>query len=189
MIIGVDIDEVLAELNNKLLEFHNEKYDTSLEKKDLTAYFLEEVIDISKEEAQKRIFEFYESTHFEEIPTVLQSIDAIEKLVKKNILIAITSRHVHMKDRTKTWLEKHFKNHINEVHFSSKDTKTKAQICLENNVEVFIEDNLLYATEVAEAGIKVFLVDNPWNQSDDLHENICRVCGWDEILEHLKNEI
>lgn len=46
-----------------------------------------------------------------------------------------------------------------------------------------IEDNLEYAMELANAGIKVYLLDRPWNQDYDpqIHKNIIKVKGWKDI--------
>jgi uncharacterized HAD superfamily protein len=46
-----------------------------------------------------------------------------------------------------------------------------------------IEDNLEYAIELANNGIKVFLLDKPWNQkyNPEIHKSITKIYSWDEI--------
>ncbi|MBU0626098.1 hypothetical protein KKG31_03695 [Patescibacteria group bacterium] len=46
-----------------------------------------------------------------------------------------------------------------------------------------IEDNLEYGIELAQAGIKVYLLDRPWNQHYDpkIHVGITKIFSWEEL--------
>ena len=46
-----------------------------------------------------------------------------------------------------------------------------------------VEDNLEYAIELADAGIKTYLLDKPWNKKyqNGMHPNIIKVSSRDEI--------
>jgi uncharacterized HAD superfamily protein len=46
-----------------------------------------------------------------------------------------------------------------------------------------IEDNLDYAIEMANAGIKMYLLDKPWNQKFDpeIHKGITKVDSRDKL--------
>jgi len=46
-----------------------------------------------------------------------------------------------------------------------------------------IEDNLDYAIEMANAGIKMYLLDKPWNQRFDpeVNKGITKVSSWSEL--------
>ncbi len=46
-----------------------------------------------------------------------------------------------------------------------------------------IEDNIDYAIEMANAGIKMYLIDRPWNQKFDpeIHKGIIKFYNWDEL--------
>jgi uncharacterized HAD superfamily protein len=60
------------------------------------------------------------------------------------------------------------------------------------DIKIFIEDSLKNAFEISSHNIPVILLDKPWNQEENLPENIHRVKDWDEILqkiEELKNVI
>lgn len=67
------------------------------------------------------------------------------------------------------------------------NSKSKAEICKEIQADILIEDNLKYAQQVAQAGIKVLLFDYPWNQSSNLNPLIIRVCGWKEALNFINS--
>ena len=49
------------------------------------------------------------------------------------------------------------------------------------DIEVLVEDDLRYCEPAAEMGTKVILLDRPWNQQANDHENITRVKNWYEI--------
>ena len=47
--------------------------------------------------------------------------------------------------------------------------------------DVFVEDRLETALELADVGIRVFLFSHPWNQVEVLPVNCSRVQMWQEI--------
>jgi len=50
-----------------------------------------------------------------------------------------------------------------------------------------IEDNQDYALSVAQKGIKVLLLNQPWNANFEAHENMKKVNNWEEILRFISN--
>jgi len=62
----------------------------------------------------------------------------------------------------------------------------KSDLCLKLGVEVLVDDCLEFAEECADKGIKVLLLDSPWNQTDSLPKNVKRMKNWDEIVAHIK---
>jgi len=187
--IGVDIDEVLVESAKKYLGFYNSKYDKNVQLKDVFSYNLWEPLGITKEESLKLADELYDLDFFENTELVKGAGEGINKLAKNNDLFVITSRPLHIKEKTEIFLKKNFPDTPLKV-FHSKDlldnqSKSKSEICRELGVEIIIEDHKDHALDCAENGIKVLLLDKPWNQNIK-HENITKVYNWDEILEHLK---
>lgn len=189
MKIGIDIDNVLAELSDALHLWHEEKYNYSKTTQERTQFGLAFSWNCSQEEATKRLLEFYQSKEFKETTPVKGAIKAIDKLAKEHELHAITARPVHIEEETLKWIDKHFslknfkKIHINGQCINKEVVKTKTDICQELGIKLMIEDALHFADDCAEKGIKVLLLDWPWNQKDKLHSNITRVKDWDEILE------
>ena len=94
-----------------------------------------------------------------------------------------------------SWLAQHFGSTIDQVRFThfimaaNKDTPkeplSKIDVCKEINALYMIEDHLYHAVPVAEAGIKVFLIDQPWNRTDALPAHVERVVGWKNIEKQL----
>ena len=64
MKIGVDFDETSVNYIDPFCLYHNSVYGTSLSRKDVFTYKLEEGLGISKEEAVKRVYAFQKSHHF-----------------------------------------------------------------------------------------------------------------------------
>ena len=51
-------------------------------------------------------------------------------------------------------------------------------------LDAFCEDDEVIARTLAEAGIRVFLFDHPWNREAQ-HPLITRVSGWSEVADRL----
>lgn len=190
--VGVDNDECLAEFVYGFLCFHNQIYGTSFYVMDVSSYNLWEILDCDKQESIRRVHEFYGSCFFPNLPVTLGSREVSRRLSIDNDLFVITSRPEIIKEATLRWLSYHFPDIFKEVIFTNewnlngnRKNKTKGEICLEREISYLIEDNLDYARECSEKGVRVFLLDKPWNRSD-VNGNVTRVQSWYEILEKIE---
>lgn len=187
MIIAIDVDEVLATLLNPVIDYHNDMYNTSLTREKFQSYNWWETWGGTKEEAIAKFYDFWETDYPNRIRPIEGSIEGVKAIKKKHELIVITSRQLDFEEQTKKWIQQYFPDTFTQVHFTnalprSGETRRKVEICLETGAEVLIEDNLSQASECAKAGVRVFLFDCPWNQSESLPQNITRVKSWDEII-------
>ena len=192
MKIGIDIDDVVAEFIEKYLEFYKKNYGPKIFYKDFVDYRIWKMTNLSKEEAYQSVYNFYNSSLFDEIKLLEGVQDSVKTLSKNHEIIFITSRPNLLRGKTNIFL----KNHFPEINFKTlfsgewshhnQEAKSKGKICLDNQISFMIEDNHTYAEDCAEKGIKVFLLDKPWNQEVSEHENITRVKDWKEILGALK---
>jgi uncharacterized HAD superfamily protein len=190
MIIGIDLDEVLAATADGLLKFSNPKYELSLTKDKIFSHSLGEVWGCSLEEETKRWHEFYEDISFDEIIPLPGAVEGIEELNKRNKLIVITGRENRLIEKTNEWIEKFFPNKFSQICFAehfviAEGRKTKAEICDELGVDILIEDIIDYAASCANDSRKVLLFDRPWNQINDLPKNVHRVYSWKEIVDFI----
>lgn len=191
MKIGVDIDGVVANFTKKYMEFYKNKINNNIKYEDLTHYNVWKFFDLSEEEYYSMVHTFYESEEFEDMDLIKGVIEAISELSKNNEIIFITSRPEKIRIKTEKFLSKSFKNIDFTVFFAhdwgSKEEykKSKGDYCVENNIPFFIEDHYDYALECAKKGIKVFLLEQPWNKESEEHENIIKVKDWKEILEKI----
>lgn len=190
MKIGVDLDEVLADFLSALIMFHNYKNGTSFKRDHFHSYKVYEIWGGTYDEMIKEIYEFYDTQYFDNIKPIPGSLENIGYLSKNNELIVITSRQNDISEKTLGWIDRHFKDMFSGVFFTNQNSlhgqsEHKADICRRSGVDFMIEDYIDYAAECAKSVKKVFLLDSPWNKTDDLPENISRVYTWYEIPEHL----
>jgi len=192
MIIGVDLDDVLLDFNGALCSFHNRHYGTSYKPEDATDWNIDKIWKCGPEEAAERILAFYESSeHFEAAP-IIGSVQAIAKLKEMHTLHVVTAKPANLRQMTVRWVDRHFPGMFDGVHFTSEshgdNKKTKAKVCDELGVQIFIDDNTEKVQNVADSGRPVLLFDRPWNQGYG-GKLITRVHSWEEIAEKLKEGI
>ena len=185
--IGIDFDDIVLDCYTPLVHFHNTHYGTSHRREDIKSWFLEHAWGCGRDEAVRRVKEWYDSpAHGESLPMV-GAVDAIKELSKSHELHIITSRPASIEECTRAWINKYFDGHFSGIHFTSHfdpGARTKADVCKSLSTTLFIEDAPVHAKSVSESGIQVLLLDSPWNQ-EVVGENIKRVFSWKEILEHV----
>jgi len=192
-IIAVDIDEVLADFFAYFVEYHNSTYKTTITKNEVFSFNLHEVFNISREEITARMIKFSEEKHNTKVSLVPGAKEGIDALINKDYeLHLVTSRPEAIKPQTVEWIDKYFPGKFTDLHHAfnpnihEKGTKKKKwEVCKEIGAGILIEDFLPNAIGCAENGIEVFLMDTPWNQTEDLPDGIFRVESWKEIVEKL----
>lgn len=186
MIIGVDIDDVLCQFNLAFDKYHNEKYGTNVLFDDHNTYDYLDLYKISRGEFIERLGEFFTSNYHKEMEPIYGAEEALKEISKKHKIQIITARTQDFKDYTLEWLNKHYKDIYISVHHANHyyglNLHKKSDLCKKLNVELLIDDSLEFSEECAEEGIKVLMLDSPWNQKEKLHKNITRVRNWKEIL-------
>jgi|SRR3989344_14316 len=186
MKIGIDIDEIIAEQLDELVKFYYKRTGKLIPKNKFHSYYWPDVWNIPLEEAKQIDKDFKNSEHYENILPVKDSVRSINYLVRKNELIIITSRPVIFKEKTTNWIRKHLGEfpikiiHSDEAHKVNSHSK-KSDICLSEGIKIMVEDDLRYAKDCAENGIRVILFDKPWNKNFK-HKNVIRVKSWKEAL-------
>ncbi len=192
MRIGTDLDEIVIEWVRSYLKFFNKRYRKSVRFEDIKSYDLWKPLGISREEAFSLADEFYETPEFKNLQLVEGAKEGLMTLAEKNELFFITSRPRYIERQTSNFLKRNFDGILNENFdvFYSGDVfgngKTKAEICEELRIEIFFEDRRESAVDVARKGIKVLLLDKPWNQYGKCNDNVKRVDDWNKILEEIK---
>ena len=133
---------------------------------------------------------------YEDCPIVLDRIVAAG-----HELYFITARAERRRVVTETWLrEKGILEHAKAVHLRptgdfdphrprgrydpDSSARYKVRLAQELELDAFCEDDRVISVALAEAGIRVFLFDHPWNR-DIAHERIERVSGWSDVAEKL----
>lgn len=193
MNIGVDIDEVLAELMDSYFQYHNQKYNTNIQKKDMFSYSFSDVFGGTEEENRLKVLDFFKSEQFQNIKLVNGALDTIKQLAQKHQLCIITARPHVIRQETEQWLLQHFPDCFQSINLTNQwhgvgEKQLKSQIGKKQKIDLMIDDSLSHAMDCASQGIYVLLVDfgYPWNRvSKELPENIKRVHSWKEIVEEI----
>jgi uncharacterized HAD superfamily protein len=178
MLIGVDVDDILVEYVHAFLEFYNERNKTHLSYEEFNNINL----SVDKDNS------FFRSSYFKEMEICKGAKEAIKKIAEKHNLFIVTSRQIEWRDATDKMIQENFPGCFKGIFYAGDihkgEGKKKADIY--EGMEVVIEDNKGHALECAKNGIKVFLIDKPWNK-DMEHKNITRVWNWKEII-NIMNE-
>ncbi|MCH8945610.1 MAG: hypothetical protein IIA85_01690 [Nanoarchaeota archaeon] len=189
MKIGIDIDEIVVEFLRGYLDFYNEIHNTNFKFDDNYSYRFEEFLNTSKERAVKTTHDFFETESFENLDLVEGVRELILEISKNHQVIFITARHLMVKEKTRIFLEKHFPNLPLRIFHTGdyfEGNKTKAEICEQQGVDFLIEDNEDYARSCADKGVKVFLLEKPWNKNCEAHPNIIKINHLKEVLDKIK---
>ncbi len=186
--IGIDVDDVLVDLNRPLQQWHNVKYGTNNRYSDITDYFLAPRWGCTLAEAVRRCNEFCFSAAHGAIGPVEGAREALNRLRKRHTLVAITSRPEELKQITCKLLWRHglmqqldsmiFLGHFHRV---GEVVRSKAEVCQDISAVCCIEDGLPHVTSLSAAGVPVLVFDRPWNQGA-LPPHATRVFNWADVL-------
>lgn len=189
--IALDIDEVLAGFVSELNSFYNLFYGKKFKLRDYKFWDLNMIWGVEREEALNALTSFYKSEYFFKIKPISYSQQALEILSKNNAeFFAVTSRPDYLKEETHYWIEKFFPKKIKKIihtnqHFLKSSEISKLKVCKEENADILVEDNLHTALECSQNGLRVFLLNKPWNQNGNGLFGIERVRDWKNLLEKL----
>lgn len=190
--IGIDLDDVLLDFNGAICTYHNERYTPTYSRDSIRSFYLEHTWDCTREEAYRRILEFYQTPEHREAPPVSGAQEALKKLSKTYGLLVVTAKPQYLEAMTRHWCQVHFPNVFQEICFTNlfggkagHVQRSKGEVCRELGVDIFIEDAPHHALDTAQSGIPVLLYDVPWNQDMATHPNITRVYSWEEIVTKL----
>ena len=85
---------------------------------------------------------------------------------------------------TKNWLEKYDITYDKLFLVDAYNSHSKTEICLENNVDIMIDDSKRMCTDIKKHGIRAFIMDTPYNRDTNEFK---RVCSWKEIYDIISN--
>jgi len=176
--IGIDLDGVIADFTDYTLPMLNKLYNVNLKRDDITHYNYEKVIGVSKKEIIKFWEEVKNKKVFRYLKPIKGALESLSLLSDREIYF-FSMRPEYYEDDTIAWLKD---NNIDycKLHIGQED---KSITALKEKIDIFIEDNLLQAIMVSEAGIETLLFNQPWNHYGKKLPPLCkRVYSWKEII-------
>ena len=185
MKIGIDIDNVISNFNDTIVEAYLQ-HDKQLRNtgiiNDKAKVFRRGMFDWSEEEEK----DFYYS-NIEKWANAFKLINNAEYYIKKlkqdgNEIYIISGRengeYRNPYKLTKEWLEKYDIIYDKLILTNAYNKHEKAEICLENNIDIMIEDSIETCINLINEGIETYTMNTRFNQND-LPLN--RVSTWKEI--------
>ena len=188
MKIGIDIDGTITDLHSEIIKY-GLKYNDAISGKGIkneNAYRIFEIFDWEKDHCIK----FKKYMQMEILNLIKPRNDVVEylnnlKKIGHEIYIITGRKSTEMKDtynETLNWLK------VNSIPFDKfiVEEENKGKACLENNIDIFVDDSLKHLTRVSDAGVKkVYIFDNVYNRENnqydriysfsDLYYNICKI--------------
>lgn len=193
MRIGVDIDNVISTFNEELLEEflkHNKEMGYSNEINYNAEYITRGMFNWKNGEAEK----FYKD-NIERIVNKLNVKNGAKEYIDKlkndgySIYIITGRANGELSDpynNTKKWLDdnsiKYDKLILTDAY--KNDKHGKSEKCIENNVDIMIDDSVHICKDCIDYGIETLLMDTPYNRQVS---DITRVHSWQEIYEYITN--
>lgn len=190
--IALDCDEVLMEFVSGICFYNNSTYKTFFERKHFKSYNFWETLGGTRDSSHKLVEEFYNSSVFDNLRPIKGAVPGVNTLKKKgHELFVVTSRPIHIADKTKSSLYNYFLKSFSEVYFSSEwhhngHIGKKSEVCKSIGIELIVEDNIDNALDCASKGVEVILLDAPWNQTSSNYMGIHRVSDWNGILKKIE---
>jgi uncharacterized HAD superfamily protein len=184
MKIGIDIDDTIVDFFEDFLSFCNEDLKINLGMEDLIERGFWNLLG-SREKMLNILKKYIDSGRIYERNVFEDFLQVFEELNKEQIFL-ITARSYDKPKKTKEFLKSKIKNFNSDIYYSQNHPEgTKLAICNDLGIDFMIEDGPNEAKLCAENGIKVFLLDKPWNRKI-FHENIIRVNDWKDFLSKFK---
>lgn len=184
MNIGIDIDGVVTkekkgQENIWLRALNNYFSKKIIRKKDV--YDFKRAYDLPLEDLQEflnqKLYDVYSSVDIAD-----NAKETIDHLIKNgHTIYLITARHQEFRPLTIKWLQQHDVNYNYLFH-----EHNKADLAVEKNIKLFIEDNQSNTAQLLEKNIPVILVDKYHNQNIKEQKKLLRVNNWLEIQSTLK---
>lgn len=189
MRIGIDIDDTMTFIKDDLLKAAIE-YDKSLGN---DGTFLNDDYYIGKRfNWNKDEYNYFMGEVRKEVVCNAKLrhglLSCLNQLIEEgNEIIIITARsNIYYKEPLKMtldWLKKE------QIPYQKMiiNAKNKAKYCKEENIDIFLDDDVDNCIKVNEAGIKTYIMDNIDNYLDDL--KIERIYNFDEFYKSVKKYI
>ena len=189
MRIGIDIDNCISNFDDTLLNEYL-KHDKELRNTGIInenpEYLRNGMFDWTDEEENS----FY-SSNIQSFAQKLKPIEDSPYYIKKlreagHEIYIITGRdngeYTNPYELTREWLKNYNIVYDKLLFTNAYDEHAKTEVCLENNIDLMIEDSTRISLDLINNGIKVYTMNTRYNQKE---KTLNRVSKWKEIYEKI----
>lgn len=189
MKIGIDIDNCISNFDDTLLKEYL-KHDKELRNTGIInenpKYLREGMFDWTQEEENSFYNDNIEN-FAKNLKPIVDSSYYIKKLKEDgHEIYIITGRnngeYKNPYELTKEWLNKYDIVYDKLIFTDAYDKHAKSVVCLENNIDLMIEDSVRISLDLISNGIKVYTMNTRYNQKE---QTLDRVSKWKEIYERI----
>jgi 5'(3')-deoxyribonucleotidase len=184
--IAVDFDDVIFDFAGGFLKFCRDTYGQTIAYENIHSFYLEDVWQISKEEANNRIKIYYNSAYHHNAEPVAGTVQALTELQNNFEIKIITNSPADTHEQMLRWLKKYGLDFINEIFHTRKNvfdthTLSKFDVAQTLGAEYIIDDAQHVVELFAGSHIVPILLSKPWNkQYEDVR--VKRAGDWGEVL-------
>lgn len=187
MRIGVDIDNVISNFNEVLLNDYI-NHDKSLRNSGIVnkEVYIRNMFDWSEEYEKE-----YYKNNIERLAYLFEPIKDCSKYIKKlrnegNIIYIISGRdngeYSDPYNMTINWLKKYDIDYDELILTNAYNHQEKADICLEKNIDIMIDDSTKVCDKCMNSNIKSLLFNTDYNKNETRFE---KVNSWEEIYNYI----
>ena len=189
MRIGVDIDNVLSNFNEVLLNDYK-KHDKQLRNNGIINdnVYIRNMFDWSEAEEKQ-----YYNENIERLANLFEPIKDCAKYIKKlrdngNYIYIISGRdngeYSDPYNMTIEWLKKYDIEYDKLILTNAYNHQEKADVCIENDIDIMIDDSVNVCEKCHENNIKSLLFNTEYNKNET---RFTRVNDWNEIFNYVSN--
>lgn len=192
MRIGIDIDGTVTEIIVPLVRFLHGRGIKVPSYEETVDYDLSKLWKCSSEEMVRRVFDFYNSAEFRILQPMAGVRDAFARLFPPHESYPITSRPDFVEPITRDFFNKHLGGRCKVIYHLGEFGgdgcgETKGSVAERLKLDLFVEDALHNAEEIASRGIPVLLMSQPWNIDRALSNRVMRVNSWDDVVKYVES--
>ena len=193
MRIGIDIDDTTVETLESMIKY-GKKYSEEVLKQEIKInygvikdrYYLKALFGWT-DESKYNFFNLYYKKVLEDVKPLPGAQEYITKLKEEgNEITFISSRITSIEGCNPEEISTNTMNKYNipydKIIVGAYD---KLQYCIDNKIEIFIDDSLEVLQELSNHGIRCYLMNSKVNSELDT-EDIPRVFSWEELYNKIK---
>lgn len=184
MRIGIDIDDTITNTWSDIIPYYSIWFNIPIDTLKKSKPYYNPVKDIyTKEEYFEIIKPIYEGVvpYVSLKDNVRKVINKLHNLGHKIIFISARGKgYIDSYDLTKDYLDR------NNIYYDKiiVDIDNKDKACLDEKIDLFIDDSYKHCKEVYDVGINVLMIDNDFNK-DCFEFN--KINNWNEIYKYIEN--
>lgn len=189
MRIGVDIDNVLSNFNEVLLKDYI-NHNKELRNNGIinNNAYIRKMFDWQEDEEKK-----YYKENIERLASLFEPIKDCSKYIKKlrnngHYICIISGRnngeYTDPYNMTINWLKKYDIEYDKLILTNAYNHQEKANACIENNIDIMIDDSINVCIKCSESNIKSLLFNTEYNKNET---RFTRVNNWKEIFNYINN--